>query len=88
MERDERQFTLTVPLDASAIQDREGEQELKIAAKDRNGKFYSDIVKVAAPNQSAAPLPTSMAHSSSPSAGAAAGGPGTGGTPGETASPI
>ena len=46
MEEGRDQFTLTVPLDASAIQDREGDQELKVIAKDRQGKFYSDTVKV------------------------------------------
>lgn len=46
MKRDERQFTLTVPLDASAIQDREGDQALKAVAKDRRGGFHAATVKV------------------------------------------
>ena len=46
MEISRGKFTLSVPLDASAIQDREGDQELKVIAKDRQGKVYSDTVKI------------------------------------------
>lgn len=41
-----KKYSISVPLDASGIQDREGDQEVRIVARDRDGKLYSTTAKV------------------------------------------
>lgn len=47
-------FVLSIPLDASAIKEQEGEQKIKVVVKDRQGKLYSDTVTVACGSVAAA----------------------------------
>ena len=49
-------YRLTIPLDASGIEDREGAAELKVAARDRKGRIRAQSVKIDAKGQGAAAL--------------------------------
>ncbi len=51
-----RKYSISIPLDASAIKDREGDQEIKVLARDREGKLYSTTAKIGRSGKATATL--------------------------------